>query len=92
MYQGAHGCGDIFIEGTEFLLGKNKEQVNGVIDARGVSRLHARIVREGGIYYIEDLNSTNGTYLNGVPLEYHQKMELCKDDHIRFGGEEYVFC
>ena len=92
VYQGAHGCGDIFIEGTEFLLGKNKEQVNGVIDARGVSRLHARIVREGGIYYIEDLNSTNGTYLNGVPLEYHQKMELCKDDHIRFGGEEYVFC
>lgn len=92
VYQGAHGCGDLYIEGAEFLVGKNKDQVHGVIDARGVSRLHARIVRESDIYYIEDLNSTNGTYLNGVPLEYHQRMELCKDDHIRFGSEEYVFC
>ena len=70
---------------------KNKQQANGIINARGISRLHARIIREEDTYYIEDLNSTNGTYLNEAPLEYHQKMELCKDDHIRFGGEEYVF-
>lgn len=92
VYQGRHGCEDIYIDREEFFLGKNKQQANGIINARGISRLHARIIREEDTYYIEDLNSTNGTYLNETPLEYHQKMELCKDDHIRFGREEYVFC
>ncbi|MBO5486984.1 MAG: FHA domain-containing protein, partial [Eubacterium sp.] len=91
VYQGVHGCGDILVEGDEFLLGKNHKQADGVIEAEGVSRLHARISRQGGIYYIEDLNSTNGTYLNDEPLEYHQKRELCRNDHIRFGMEEYMF-
>ena len=92
VYQGNHGCGDIVVDRAEFLVGKNEGQVNGIIDARGISRLHARIVLEGDAYYIEDLNSTNGTYLNGTPLVYHKKVKLCRDDHIRFGGEEYVFC
>ena len=34
-YQGNHGCGDIQVEGEEFLLGKNREQASGVIDADG---------------------------------------------------------
>lgn len=91
VYQGVHGCGDILVEGNEFLLGKNHKQADGVIEAEGVSRLHARISRQGSVYYIEDLNSTNGTYLNDEPLEYHQKRELCRNDHIRFGMEEYMF-
>lgn len=92
IYQGIHGCTDFIIEGEEYLLGKNGQQANGVIDAEGVSRLHARISKEGNIYYIEDLNSTNGTYLNEIPLEYHQKKALDKNDRIRFAAEEYVFC
>lgn len=91
IYQGTHNCADILIEEDEFLLGKNGQQVHGVIEADGISRLHARITKQGNIYYIEDLNSTNGTYLNEIPLEYHQKKELYKNDHIRFGREEYVF-
>lgn len=92
VYQGIHGCADFIIEGEEYLLGKNGQQADGVIDAEGVSRLHARISREGNVYYIEDLNSTNGTYLNEAPLEYRQKKVLDINDHIRFGAEEYVFC
>lgn len=90
-YQGRHGCGDILMEGEEMLLGKNREQAGGVIEAEGVSRLHARITKQGGSYYLEDLNSTNGTFLNGEPLEYRQKKKLSKDDRIRFGAEEYLF-
>lgn len=91
IYQGIHNCTDILIERDEFLLGKNRQQVHGVIEAEGISRLHARITKQGNTYYIEDLNSTNGTYLNEIPLEYHQKKELYKNDLIRFGREEYVF-
>lgn len=90
-YQGIHGCGDIWIEGETFLLGKSRQQAEGIIEAEGVSRLHARISRQGEQYYLEDLNSTNGTYLNEIPLEYRQKKELCKNDCVRFGAEEYVF-
>ena len=91
MYQGIHGCQDIFITGDEFLIGKNRQQAQGIIEAQGVSRLHARISRQEMRYYLEDLNSTNGTYLNEVPLEYHQKKELCRNDRVRFGLEEYLF-
>lgn len=91
VYQGNHGCGDLIVEGEVCLVGKNQEQADGWIDAKGVSRLHARITREGETYYIEDLNSMNGTYLNEVPLEYCERKELCKGDRIRFAQEEYVF-
>ena len=73
------------------MLGKNSTQVNGVIDAEGVSRLHARITRQEEGYFIEDLNSTNGTYVNDIALEYHQLQVLNLNDRIRFGMEEYVF-
>ncbi|MCI9174074.1 MAG: FHA domain-containing protein [Lachnospiraceae bacterium] len=91
IYQGFRGCGDILVEGEEFLLGKNGNQAAGVIDAEGISRVHARISKQEGAYYLEDLNSTNGTYLNGEPIAYHQKRKLSKNDRILFGAEEYLF-
>lgn len=90
-YQGIHQCSDIVVEGDSFLLGKNSNQVNGVISAEGVSRLHARVTRQEQKYYIEDLNSTNGTYINDMPLEYRQPKEIYPGDRIRFGAEEYMF-
>ena len=91
IYQGIHGCGDILITGDEFLIGKNRQQAQGIIEAEGISRLHARISRQEMEYYLEDLNSTNGTYLNEIPLEYHQKKAMCRNDRVRFGVEEYLF-
>ncbi len=91
VYRGTHDCKDLFVKGESFLIGKNETQADGVIFAEGVSRLHARIIRQEDRYFIEDLNSTNGTFLNEVELEYHQPQELNKNDRIRFGVEEYVF-
>lgn len=91
VYQGVNSCEDILIKGENFLIGKNREQVDGIISAEGVSRLHARITREDNTFFIEDLNSTNGTYLNDKELEYHEPQELKPDDRIRFGVEEYMF-
>lgn len=91
VYQGIHQCEDILLEGDSFLLGKNSAQVDGVILADGVSRLHARMSRQEDRYFIEDLNSMNGTYLNDTALEYHQPREVKENDRIRFGAEEYLF-
>jgi pSer/pThr/pTyr-binding forkhead associated (FHA) protein len=40
----------------------------------GVSRLHARLVADGKGYWLEDLKSTNGTFLNGEPLREREKL------------------
>ena len=79
------------VVGDVFLIGGKNGQADGQIDAPGVSRSHARITREEDAYYIEDLNSRNGTYLNGELLLYRQKRRLKSRDHLRFAQEEYIF-
>ncbi len=51
----------------------------------GVSRLHAVITRSPKGYALEDLESTNGTWLNEVKLTPHQAYDLRNGDLIRFG-------
>lgn len=92
IYQGRNACEDFWIEKEEFLIGRSIQQADGKIETDGISRIHAKITRKEGEYYIEDLNSTNGTYLNGELLEYHRDRKLKRNDRIRFGIEEYVFC
>lgn len=91
IYQGIGQCENFTIEREIFLIGKNCAQVDGVIQSEGVSRLHAKIYTQEGQFYIEDLNSTNGTYLNDEVLEYHQPRQLSRGDRVRFGAEEYLF-
>jgi hypothetical protein len=54
----------------------------------GVSRHHARIERRGKTLHIIDLNSTNGTYVNGRRLAPQQTYLLRAGDEIRLGGLE----
>lgn len=51
----------------------------------GVSREHAEIVYEQGQYYISDLNSTNGTFLNSSRLRPNERYPLESADQIRMG-------
>ena len=89
MYQGIHGCQDIFITGDEFLIGKNRQQAQGIIEAQGVSRLHARISRQEMRYYLEDLNSTNGTYVNGRCLDANETVAIQPGDEIEIADLKF---
>lgn len=91
LYRGAGGEPSFVIEEDSFLLGGRNEQADGQLSASGVSRNHARIIKEDDQYYIEDLNSRNGTYLNGELLAYKQKCPVNPGDHLRFAREEYIF-
>jgi len=51
----------------------------------GVSRRHARIFFQNDRFYIEDLGSTNGTYVNGVRLEPYSPRPLGDGDELRLG-------
>lgn len=61
------GRGHTFTLGEEsVVIGREAQGAKFVIPDAAVSRRHARISRWGELYAIEDLNSTNGTYVNAV--------------------------
>lgn len=74
-----------------FVIGKKKENVELVLNDYSASRIHARITCEEGIYYIEDLNSTNGTYKNGLRLQPYEKRKLEAGDELKFGKSEFIY-
>lgn len=59
------------------------------IEDRFASQLHARLYARRGKYYVEDLQSTNGTYLNGDRLD--GEAGLSDLDEIRIGDTEFRF-
>ncbi len=79
------------IDRLPFVIGKKKEEVDYALEDRSVSRIHARILEEDGRIYLEDLNSTNGTFKNGLRMQPYEKRRLEKDDELRFGKVEYIF-
>ena len=81
---------DLRITKNSFLIGKKKDAVDGWLKARGISRIHSRISKEEDCYYLTDLNSTNGTYLNGGRLEVNEKARLRPGDCVAFADVRYV--
>src|ERR1041385_6406267 len=59
-----------------------------VIDDPSVSNRHALLEMSGEIYRLKDLDSTNGTKVNGVPIT---ETALRFDDRVRFGAIEARF-
>lgn len=80
---------DIRIDKEEFRVGSSIEGNDSVIDSPVISRFHAKIIKEGKSYYVEDLNSTNGTSVNGKLLGYRDRIELNPEDTIMFADECY---
>ncbi len=54
-----------------------------------VSRKHAHILKKGNLFYIEDLNSTNGTFVNGEMILWRKG--LSDGDEIALGKYTLVF-
>ena len=52
--------------------------------------MHADISFEGGMYFITDLNSTNGTYINGKEIETGTAVQLKNGDEIRIAKRRLV--
>ena len=70
------------------LLGRG-EQADIQLEDGFASSRHARLVPQGDVMVLEDLGSTNGTYLNGEPLRGPQPLHA--GDRIRIGDSEFSF-
>ena len=66
----------------EIIIGRHPN-VDISIPSPAVSRLHARLTREGEGYFLEDLGSSNGTFLNSERLL--ERRLLKAGDQVRFG-------
>jgi serine phosphatase RsbU (regulator of sigma subunit) len=53
------------------------------LDSLAVSRQHARVVSAAGGFFVEDLGSSNGTYLNGRPID--RRTPLTESDTLQIG-------
>jgi pSer/pThr/pTyr-binding forkhead associated (FHA) protein len=56
------------LEGDQIIIGRDSTNGGVVINDSEISRKHARLTFQGGKYVLEDLGSTNGTFVNGQRL------------------------
>jgi hypothetical protein len=68
----------------ELILGRQPESADLVLDDPGVSRRHARVVGDRHGVVVEDLGSSNGTYVNGRRIS--GPVELGAGDELRVGA------
>lgn len=89
-YEGTGNGRDLQIEGDSYIIGSDAA-CDGRIADRTVSRCHARVTKVEDIYFIEDLNSSNGTYVGGELLNCRVKMSLQPGEMVMFAGEKFRF-
>jgi hypothetical protein len=77
----------IQLEERDIIIGRGPE-CDLPLSLDNVSREHARVYFRNDEYYIEDLGSTNGTYVNGIRIV---KCALRKNDQIDIGGVKIFF-
>ncbi len=82
---------DIFLDNIPFFIGKLKKNVDYCLEKDVVSRYHAKITKEESQFYIVDLNSTNGTFINGEGIPAYVKQEIQIGDEISFADIKYRF-
>jgi hypothetical protein len=68
-------------------LGRGDAEIQ--LDDPFASSRHARITRQGQVLVLEDLGSTNGTYLNEEPLNGPQPLH--PGDRVRIGDSEFTY-
>ncbi len=83
------GYQEFSVTEESFLVGKSKYSVDGYIGRDTVSRIHSRLVVRDGRLFIADANSTNGTFVNAVPVEPGTEVEILPGDRILFADVGY---
>ena len=81
----------IYLDRDLMVVGKLVNAADAVIPVPTVSRVHARIRKKDDGYYLTDLNSRNGTAVNGIMLKGNEEYLLQDEDEVDFAQARYVF-
>ncbi|MEA2361505.1 MAG: hypothetical protein QOD71_650 [Thermoleophilaceae bacterium] len=83
-----HEPGTTFDVGTGATMGRS-DGAEIRVDDPFASSAHARVFSRGDFMYVEDMGSTNGTYLNGRQMRTPERLKVA--DVIRIGDSEYRY-
>nr|WP_243268911.1 DUF6382 domain-containing protein [Blautia wexlerae] len=81
----------IYLNEDLTVIGKLENACDAVIDLPTVSRIHAKIRKREEAYYLTDMNSRNGTSVNGRLLRPEEEYQLEPEDEIDFAQARYIF-
>ena len=81
----------IYLDQELTVVGKMEQAADVVIPVDTVSRVHARIRKKHDGYYLADLNSRNGTSVNGRMLKPEEEYLLQNEDQVDFAKARYLF-
>lgn len=79
---------EYYFIGNDNTIGRDKSNSISIND-RYMSKFHARVIYDEGLYFLEDLNSANGTFLNDERIG--DAIELKSQDIIKMGQIEFLF-
>ena len=85
--KGSRGDREFILEDMPVTIGSAKADI--VIDEPGISRIHARISREGELLFIKDMNSTNGTWVNDHQLTVYELCKINNGDIIKLADTSF---
>ncbi|MBL8164551.1 MAG: TIR domain-containing protein [Anaerolineae bacterium] len=90
-YEGKKYLGKNFVHPTRGLrVGRDPARCDVILEHPLASADHFLITKEGGEYFIEDQNSTNGTFMNGDRLKPRRKRQIFFKDSIRVAGAHFL--
>lgn len=79
------------VNSPEFIIGKNPGMVNGAVTFNpAISRVHCKITFNAGRYYLTDLGSANGTFLNSQRLAAQQTLEIHNGDYLQLANSDFI--
>lgn len=82
---------DFLVNKSYFVIGKMASQVDGVINyTPTISRAHCAIQLEGSEVYLEDLGSSNHTFVNDRELTPYERVRITPKDNIRLAKERFA--
>ncbi|KNY25073.1 DUF6382 domain-containing protein [Pseudobacteroides cellulosolvens] len=81
----------IIINKDSFLIGRLKSEVDCEINNTSISKIHTEIIKRDGHFFIKDLNSSNGTYVNSERIKSNFEIEIKNHDIIGIANLEFEF-
>jgi|GEM_PF-3039048 len=73
------------------ILGKSRKSSDLILEVPAVSRIHARFIQKDEGYSVIDMNSKNGTFLNGRMLVSGESCPLHQGDRLRFSDQSFIY-
>ena len=81
----------VVVNKRSFKIGRMIGEVDLITESKAIGKIHCEIIKDGDNYYIVDLKSKNGTFLNGVRLKSNKKYRINDGDSIKLANVDGKF-